>query len=780
MLSEGIRNGLFLLINCFLAFWISTSISFRGNFLETSPGKWFILIFGWGGLWLLFPQLRSLGAQSANPVMAKFWDPYGGFLWIAGIIYVCRCVKSLKQEDFLHLAMASGALAALYGILQYSHVELIWPKILNPYGNRSVSTFGNPNFISSYIVILLPYTTACVISSATFSQKFFYGFIFLSYEAMLFASLTRSSWLGAFFSILFLFFFREYRAGIIQNRRFLTFFASLALLLAVLWPAQNLKPFSFGVFDRVSEGRSNLHERASLSLDVKQNKVYSSVHQRLLIWSSAWQMGLENPMFGKGLGVFELFYPFYQGPLIAEYEAMRPLRTHANNAHNEILETWAQTGILGTGVYAWFFAVLLTAFYRYRANAAPEKKFWAVPFIAGIAGMFADNIFNVSLHFAVPGFMFWWMIGSASVLTANSLSPAVKFYQWTRKKLNLALACALVILSLAGIYYWRNQFMREIYYFRGFKFMRKNEFASAARELHRAWQYHSREVNNNYELANAYVRTGDYTQARWGYIEALKSNCGYDEIFFNLAIVNKKLEDFENALKNLRVSLAINPLNSSAYAAITEIFLKDPAKHSREGSELLEKASKILPDDPNITGALAYFYSLDGNHSAAAKVYGEAVKKDPSNQALLAHLQAATAKAASGDGYLAWVRDFKRLEEGVNKGDFSKQNLNLADNLLKTSPDNPNVLFLKSKILYRDGNLPAARQCLLKLLEIRPDDNTARYGLAVILEKEGNYKEAEKEFKIILGSDPINAGAAEHLKILKSKTTVTEGDKMIR
>jgi len=93
--------------------------------------------------------------------------------------------------------MAAGALASCYGVLQYFGVELVWPRLLNPYGNRSVSTFGNPNFISSYLVMLLPFALAYLMSAEKTAHRLLYGFIFLSYAAMLMASLTRSSWGGA-------------------------------------------------------------------------------------------------------------------------------------------------------------------------------------------------------------------------------------------------------------------------------------------------------------------------------------------------------------------------------------------------------------------------------------------------------------------------------------------------------------------------------------------------------------------------------------------------------
>ena len=104
-----------------------------------------VLAFIWGLMWVGFHSMKS-----TDPSIAPWWDPYGAILWILGIIYAIWRTRHGEALEFFHLIFAVSTLAAAYGILQYFQVEIIWPKLLNPYGNRSVSTFGNPNFISSY------------------------------------------------------------------------------------------------------------------------------------------------------------------------------------------------------------------------------------------------------------------------------------------------------------------------------------------------------------------------------------------------------------------------------------------------------------------------------------------------------------------------------------------------------------------------------------------------------------------------------------------------------
>ncbi|UPT75909.1 MAG: hypothetical protein M0D55_09705 [Elusimicrobiota bacterium] len=72
------------------------------------------------------------------------------------LAWAARLCRRGRVTDFLHLAFAAGFLASLYGVAQYFNKEIVWPVVLNPYGGRAVSTFGNPNFLSTYNAALMP------------------------------------------------------------------------------------------------------------------------------------------------------------------------------------------------------------------------------------------------------------------------------------------------------------------------------------------------------------------------------------------------------------------------------------------------------------------------------------------------------------------------------------------------------------------------------------------------------------------------------------------------
>jgi len=770
--SEGLKAGLFFLVNCAAVFYLALSIPYAAGGDDAVPaGKWLAFVLGWGALWFLFPWLKL--PLAGEGLFARLFDPYGFLVWTAGLTAVWLLIRRCRQEDILHLAMAAGTIASLYGILEYFRLEVIWAKLLNPYGNRSVSTFGNPNFISTYVVIFLPLAASLLMKADTAVKRWFYGLVVMSYLGMLMASLTRSSWLGAAAALGFLFAFGSQRAQLKRNKSFLYPFFAAALLLAAAWPADSLKPFSSGLADRVHEAASGIGKPSAMTLAGDQGRTYSSFHQRLLIWTSAWQMGLENPLLGKGWGQFELFYPFYQGRLVANFPAVRQLRTHANNAHNEILEQWSQAGLAGLGVYLWLLAALFYGFWRFYRSAGEEARYAAVPLAAGLVGALADNLLNVSLHFAVPALAFWWLAGALALKT----SGVAQYPPWRRPRAGTALAWALILCCLAGAWLWQRQFMRDFYYFNGFRAMRANAIPAAVQQLRAAWEAHPREVNANYEYGNALVRSGDLEKGVWAYGEALKANAGYDEIYFNLAIMHKRLGRADEALKNLKVSSVINPLNPMTWQALAEVYLSAPDRTAVAAAAVSDfgEAVKVYPGDSNLWNTLGYFYTLLRKYPEAHKAYASGVMADPANTMLVQNLEGVSRQLKIGnDPALRWLAAYRRVEAASSAAAVPAGALKEADAMTAAAPHSVPARALRARVYFKAGRLPEARAQLEAILRDNDADNNARYGLAVIHEREGNLEAARAVWTRFLQQEPGNAGVAARLRALEQAAAKPE------
>jgi len=549
----------------------------------------------------LIPSIYSEGSKAAVFLIVNTYLVYAMAL---------RARDASLVRTLLWITYAVCFLAALYGVTQYFGIELFWPTQLNPYGNRPVSTFGNPNFMSSYLVVVIPVMVADYLFKITGCPRSILFIVIQMSVAALLATLTRSSWVGLVVGLLVLFWGVRSSGDRLIKGHILLWGAMIALALA--WP----------------RGPSDLHtvvvERL---LEVKRmsTEVYGSAYQRFLIWLSAWGMVQDHPFMGKGWGCFELFYPFYQGPLLMLKNLSE--RTHANNAHNEILEYWSQIGTLGLGVVVWMWFLFFRLGALLSKRLAAPGKFMLWGFLGGAAGMLVDNLLNVSVHFAVPALIFWWWVGSAMALDPSALKVRrVDLHSFWRKAAAALCALGLVCFMGRAVCMWAG----EVNFFKGFKLSKAGvDLVSASHYLERAYAWHHLEVNNDYELGNVYARLGERDKALFMYQRAIDANAGYDEIYFNRATMLMQMGRNEEAIANYRICLAINPLSQQAYNALAGLYFKDLARYGPDIETLYLQGVRAYPNDKDMWNNLGYLYTQKQEWSRAAQAYQSALAVDP-------------------------------------------------------------------------------------------------------------------------------------------------------
>jgi len=761
LVSEGARSALFLVGNALLPYFLSAALPWedgRQDRTEVPLGWWCAFVVLWSFLWLGFPQMRAPSSPSAEPWL-HVWDSYGALVWacgLAGAFWLCR---RGRVQDFVHLALAAGTLASLYGICQYFDFEFIWPNVLNPYGGRSVSTFGNPNFLSSYNVLLLPVAVACFIEARSAGRRLIYGTVALALQAALLCTMTRSSWAGALAAVLLLLALsRDLRRTAALAPRPCGLLAAAALAVVLFWPASSIGTgYTPSVISRLTEvgqaAKSSLH--------------YSPLYQRVLIWGCAWFMGAENPLTGKGWGLFELFYPFYQGHLLNTFAIFADgMRTHANNAHNEILEIWSQTGLLGLGAWVWLWTTFFVVARRW-SRQGRRPGIWTAA-VAGVAGMLVDNMLNVSLHFAVPGFLCWWMVGVAM----GAGEPEGGRWRTVSQPAAAKALCALaVVLALAASWSWVRVWEREVHYFAGFKFIRQGAMPLAVRELETSRSWGPREVNAIYELGNAYARSERFSDADQAYAEALRANAGYDEIYFNIATLKaSRLKQTDRALDYYRMAWWINPLSAEVYNSLSSLLLQDPARHQAEALQLLERATHFFPENPQHWHNLGYLFALEKRWPEAVDAYSRALALAPemksSEQALLA------AAARAGRPTPAIIDAISRLHEldaRLSRGDYSQTSLDQAVGLAARFPEMSKARFLAGSLLLYHHQVERARPHLEWVVSHEPRNVAALANLGQAELSAGRIREAAARFREALSLDPANAVAQAGLKSLGLK-----------
>ena len=696
--AEGARAAMFMIVNCVAAFWLASAAAAEDDGSSDVPlGPWVAFVVFWGLLWVAFPSARTRTGASADDFFSLLWDPYGALVWAAGLAAAGWLCRRGRIVDFLHLAFATGFLASLYGVCQYFNVELVWPNVLNPYGGRAVSTFGNPNFLSTYNAALMPSALALFLSEKG-GRRWVYGAVFLVLEAALLATLTRSSWGGAAVGVAALALSARLRSRLKDEPRSAGLLLALALALALGWPSSTISSGYTPTFvGRLTE----------FSEIAKRDGFYSPWHQRVLIWTSAWLMGSEAPLLGKGGGLFELFYPFYQGGLLHADKFYHHMRTHANNSHNEILEVFSQTGLIGLGAFLWLWSAFFISAWRWTKTKAGDDPLW-VGAVAGAAAVLADNLLNVSLHFAVPAFIFWWLVGAAMGRGARD-AGAFRTVSWPSAARRAA-GALLVGASLFAVWWQVRFWSREAWYFAGFKQVRQGNMPAATRSLERSRSWGPREVNAIYELGNAYARSGQPAKAAEAYEGALQANAGYDEIYFNLGTVYAShLGRPDKAGGYFETAWALNPLSESVLNGLSAFLLRDPAGNKERAVELLTEGTSIFPENSNHWNNLGYLMTLDKRWAQAEAAYARALELHPEAAVLEQNLLAVAHQSGRPKApILGDIAELRSLDADVSKGDWSARSLKRAQAIVARRPDFLKARFLHGSLLLANGRAQEA------------------------------------------------------------------------
>jgi len=121
---------------------------------------------------------------------------------------------------------------------------------------------------------------------------------------------------------------------------------------------------------------------------------------RFTLFKGAWNMIVENPFFGKGVGTFMDYCALYANSPIAYY------------AHNCFLQIWAESGIFSLLSF-----LLFVGYVFYRSLKASFKisksinSFILIGMSAGLLGFLVHSFFEVHLYSFQLSFLFWIMLG---------------------------------------------------------------------------------------------------------------------------------------------------------------------------------------------------------------------------------------------------------------------------------------------------------------------------------------------------------------------------------
>ena len=254
-------------------------------------------------------------------------------------------IRSLSKFKIILLTTSmSSFFVCFYGVLQRFGFDFVkWSESFAEIG-RVTSTFGQPNFLASYLLLVIPITTFLLFDYKQRIAKIFLSIILLLQLACLFFTYSMGGWIGLIggFLIAAVIYLIKNKNIVDKNkikvwknpRNVIPLFLVISFLLLFFFIFANSTIVKYKV--------------ASL-VDWKN----SSTASRINFWQASTKAIADKPIFGYGLEMQgEVLVKYYQ----KNWGVLGDVNTYPDRAHNFLLDS------LLTGGLANFVALLLMLF----------------------------------------------------------------------------------------------------------------------------------------------------------------------------------------------------------------------------------------------------------------------------------------------------------------------------------------------------------------------------------------------------------------------------------
>jgi O-antigen ligase/tetratricopeptide (TPR) repeat protein len=355
------------------------------------------------------------------------------------------CVTNdLFYRTLMSAVIIAGLVVAAAGLLEHAYpngrvswifTPYSWQRG-NPWGTRATGTFANPDHFANYLNLVLPLALAGAFFPASVARKrrsefrLLCAITTLILLCALILSASRAGWIGASLALAVMvrgatLIPPEARPPWLRGRKATGI--SLSLILAA---AITMALFWIGAAGR-----------AQADLRVEETISDQNLAERLTPALDSLPMVRDFPLFGVGLGCWSEIFPQYQRPPWAS--------RFWNAAHDDYVQSAAETGLLGFGLLAWFF--VLAGRRIYQRLSIPHASLQPLPIaVLAAAGMMAFHEF-VDFPLQIPANALLLTILLALALRMVRVEQPHENRTTHASAINYFAACAASIASLTLI-----------------------------------------------------------------------------------------------------------------------------------------------------------------------------------------------------------------------------------------------------------------------------------------------------------------------------------------
>lgn len=357
-------------------------------------------------LFIYFILLAASVYAAENKVFAIIGVPgrWEGLLTITlyMFLFITARLYLVPDEGLFKIILVTAIIVSIYGILQTMNFDPFPRDVLREnWSKRAFSTMGNPNFLGSYIVLIIPTSIYFYIINKNITGLTAYAILFYC----LLSTGTRGAWLGtiasimAFAAIHYMYF--RYSKG--EFTRYIILIVITMLLLAL---------YNFYTEGAFIDRFLSIKRDADEFLTNGDRADYSGAN-RGFIWKRVAELIKKRPLTGYGIeNLGEAFKKYYTKDMIELWNEVRYL----DKAHNEYLHIAVTSGIPSLLVYLTFISqIILKGLFRLKNCKT------ALLILSSVIGYMTAAFFNISV--VSVAYVYWIFLG----LLAGSNGNCYKF-----------------------------------------------------------------------------------------------------------------------------------------------------------------------------------------------------------------------------------------------------------------------------------------------------------------------------------------------------------------
>lgn len=601
------------------------------------------------------------------------------------------------------VAACSAFIVAIYGILQILGLDFIkWPEdpLLT---KRTLSSFGQPNFLASWLLLVIPLSAYLIYKSERVIYKFFFSLVFFAQLVCLFFTASRGGMIALVMTgllfILYIIFF-------LNIKRISKIFISSGLLLLLIigaWGVNYLVP-----------------GRISSLLDFRGG----SMAARVNFYQAASDAIIKKPIFGYGVeNSGEVFINYYQ----PDWGIYGDIGATTDKAHNLVLDIILATGFLGL-----LFFILIYYFYfaLVKENIQQRKmRELSIALALGVAAYLFSLLFSFSI---VAGEIYFWFflallvainigVSRATIATNDSV---LKYFNRNQSLKVIAWLLTGVVAMLGVVYEFKtlisDHYFNKLYYYLG-----QEEYLPAFVLAEYMSEGVTNPVNKTYynrflgdKLSEFYPQIIDPATRKITHAVLVKTDKklvarGYENIYAK-AKINSALENYSLAEEYYKQVLRQTPYWPKTYLDYAQMLVRE--KKIYEAIAVYKMAETNLPD--------AGDSRFNEQHLSVLRLYQKVIYRELGNIYFsLGNYE--VARINYEKAYRANINDYsllKKISDTYYLGGNLRKSLEYSERGALRNPFDYNW-FLSSAILNHElGDTEAARENLDEALRLAPTE----------------------------------------------------------